>query len=115
MGESQSHSHQRSSFSESFKLSYQDIPLTTRPSWPPEDFLGSSLIRSRRLTLTCWRTWWRERRGSCPPAWSQPPVRAEHPRPRRPHHRHRAFEATLAEHEVHDLQGERGKGRHLGL
>ena len=27
----------------------------------------------------------------------------------------RAFEATLAEHEVRDLQGERGKGRHLGL
>ena len=62
--ESQTGSHQRSSFSESFKLSFQDIPLTTRPSWPRGDFLGSSLIRSRRLTLTCWRTWWLERRFS---------------------------------------------------
>merc|ERR1712066_967515 len=55
-------------FSESFKLFSQDIPLTTRPSWPPGDFLGSSLIRNRRLTLTCWQTWWRE--GQRQTSWS---------------------------------------------
>ena len=179
-GHSAVHSHQRSSFSESFKLSFQDIPLTTRPSWPPGDFLGSSLIRSRRPTLTCWRIWWLERRFSLTlwlnrfepqSTWLSRPyfflcflsltnivwdqaerdvglvrqlglnlqfvlnthVHADHitgtgerwntsKLVHSPSYLSikfkmiwRAFEATLAEHEVRDLQGERGKGRHLGL